>query len=303
MQNTVSMEMTAKSVYLIGVSDTSNDPVLVTIGLQALKVGPLLLATTFLCLVCLYLMGLQMVRRIRRQHEKSMKILETEKRRLENEVAKLGQRSEWLEAEMHHRVKNNLQIMSSLINSQFSFTNDRIGKETLTSSRHRLYALSLVHQKLFLHPAGTEIEMSCCIKDLVDYLVDEFNKGTGVQFEMDLVSLKIDPATAIPFALIINELVTNSLKYAFPGDRTGIVRIRLLSGDDNNYQLIYADDGIGLPEDFDFYASGSLGKTLILGLSRQIRGKVTINKMNGLEIAIDFKIKSSSPGILRYADE
>jgi len=210
---------------------------------------------------------------------------------LKDNTKELAMRNEWLITEMHHRVKNNLQILSSLTNAQLSFITDKIGRDALFSSKHRLYALSLVHQRLVNHATASTIEMTCCIKDLVAYLRNEFEAGSRVKFKLDLVPLSLDMSFAIPFELILNELITNSLKYAFPEDRRGNINISLSVAEPDNFQLVYADDGVGLPEKTAFLSGRSLGRSLIMGLAHQIRGQITVNRSEGLMITIDFKLR------------
>lgn len=231
------------------------------------------------------------IRKIRRSNEAKISSLLTDVEDLADDVNRLSAKNEWLVAEMHHRVKNNLQILSSLINSQLSFIGDQAGRDVLLQSKHRLYALSLVHQKLFQHPTASAIEMSCCIKEVVEYLADEYGIKDKINFDLQLVSIKVDADTAIPFALIINELVTNSLRYAFPDKSMGTVSVSLVSKGNGAYRLRFSDNGVGLPEGFDFLSAKSLGKTLIIGLSRQIKGEVRINEADGFEVEIDFKTK------------
>lgn len=221
--------------------------------------------------------------------DRQIQSLQSEISILENNTSKLVVQNDWLVTEMHHRVKNNLQILSSLINSQLSFIKDKVGRDALFNSKHRLYTLSLVHQKLYQNAMATNIEMSCCIKELVDYLIDEFNSGERIKFELDLAPLKVDVSFAIPFGLIINELATNTLKFAFPEMRSGNVKISLTATDRETYQLLYADNGVGLPEDVDFLSGRSLGRSLIMGLSRQIKAQVTVDNSKGLEIRMTFK--------------
>ncbi|QEM02697.1 sensor histidine kinase [Mucilaginibacter rubeus] len=241
---------------------------------------------------CVLLLERISIRKNKDVKGQQIKTLELNIALLKGDINKLSTEKEWLVAEMHHRVKNNLQVLSSLINSQLSFTDDKTGREVLFYSKHRLYALSLVHQKLFQQATGAAIEMSCCIKEVVDYLIDEFECAERITFDLNLVPITIDPDTAIPFALIINELATNSLKYAFPNEAGGKITITLLHLQVGTYRLMFADNGIGLPEGFDFLSAKSLGKTLIMGLSRQIRGAVTVNTVSGFEVIIDFKTKT-----------
>ncbi|WP_431200429.1 sensor histidine kinase [Mucilaginibacter sp. P25] len=254
-----------------------------------------LIGITVLLLViggCMLLLERISIRENKKVNEQQIKTLELSIALLKGDIDKLSTEKECLVAEMHHRVKNNLQVLSSLINSQLSFIDDKTGREVLVYSKHRLYALSLVHQKLFQQATGAAIEMSCCIKEVVDYLIDEFKCGNRITFDLNMVPIAVDPDTAIPFALIINELATNSLKYAFPNEAGGKITITLLHLQEGTYRLMFADNGVGLPEGFDFLSAKSLGKTLIMGLSRQIRGAVTVNTVSGFEIIIDFKTKT-----------
>ena len=207
----------------------------------------------------------------------------------ENNAINLTAHNDWLITEMHHRVKNNLQILSSLINSQLSFIEHKEARDALFNSSHRLYALSLVHQKLVQNSVDPTVEISCCIKDLIDYLTDEFHSDGRVNFELDLVPLRAEVSFAIPFVLIINELLTNTLKFAFPENRKGKVKITLRSKDNGDHQLVYADDGVGLPDHIDLRSAGSFGRSLIIGLSQQIKAQITINNDSGLEILMNFK--------------
>lgn len=235
------------------------------------------------------------IKKSRTENEKEILSLRSNIMALEDDVDKILIENERLIAEMHHRVKNNLQILSSLINSQLSFTDDKASREILLHSKHRLYALSLVHQKLFPHAAVSAIEMSCCIKEVIDYLADEYDCPDRINFNLDLTSIKVDADTATPFALIINELVTNSLKYAFPDGRGGNIFVSLASLGNGHSRLTFSDDGVGLPEGYDFLAAKSLGKTLIMGLSKQIGAHVLLNEVSGFEIVIEFRTKIEMP--------
>jgi two-component sensor histidine kinase len=226
----------------------------------------------------------------RNEKNKQISLLRSDMEVLENNTVKLLAQNDWLVTEMHHRVKNNLQILSSLINSQLSFITDKIGKDALYNSKHRLYALSLVHQKLVQNAMASTIEMSCCIKELAYYLSDEFDANDHVSFEIDLAPLNVDVSFAIPFELIINELLTNTLKFAFPENQKGKVKIELSSKDGDTFQLVFADNGIGLPDNIDLLSARSLGRSLIMGLSRQIKAQITVKNRKGLEILIDFKV-------------
>jgi len=225
-----------------------------------------------------------------RIEQSQMVLLKSDKKKLEEYSTQLLTKNNWLVTEMHHSVKNNLQILSSLINSQLAFIKSKQGKEAFYQIKNRLYILSLVHQKLFMHASDSRIEMSCCIKEIADYLVDEYDCRNSIKFTLELNTLEVDFTIAIPFALIINELISNTLRFAFPKKGTGEVKIRLQRQSLGNYLLSYSDNGIGLGVDEEFSSGKSLGQTLILGLTRQIKGKLKINRGQGLEIIINFNI-------------
>jgi two-component sensor histidine kinase len=223
-----------------------------------------------------------------REKEEYIGQLQSAIEHLEDNIVSLSSKNEWLTTEMHHRVKNNLQILNSLINSQLYFVKDKMGRDALFNNRNRMFALSLVHQKMFQSANETTIEMACCIKELADYLADQFQIDGRIKFEINLIPLQLDIAGAIPFALIINELVSNTMKFAFPDYKKGVVKISLSSEDNLYYRLVFSDNGVGLPKDVDFNSSGSLGRSLIIGLSKQIRGSIQVNNKKGLEIIMDF---------------
>lgn len=209
----------------------------------------------------------------------------------EDSMNSLSEQNDWLVTEMHHRVKNYLQIVNSLINSQMAYVKDATSKETLRDSRHRLYALSLVHQKLFQTSMISNLEVPCYIVELVEYLVDEFGAREHVQFEFDMVPLTLNISLAIPLGLIVNELVSNTLKYAFPADLPGKVHVSLIHLDNEHYRFVFTDNGVGLPAGFDMDTSGSLGASLITGLAGQMKGKIDIQSDAGVIVTIDFKTR------------
>jgi len=192
---------------------------------------------------------------------------------------------EWLMKEIHHRVKNNLHTIVSLLESQSAY----LGKDALVAvrdSQHRVYAMSLIHQKLYLSDNVTTIDMSVYVKELVSYLSDSFDTGQRIRFQVEIESFELDVAQAIPLGLILNEAITNSIKYAFP-DREGLIHISIIEEDD--YLLLtIADNGIGLPNDFDKVKTNSLGMKLMKGLSKEIDARFMIESKDGTSITIAF---------------
>jgi two-component sensor histidine kinase len=196
---------------------------------------------------------------------------------------------EWLLREVHHRVKNNLQIVMSLLSSQASYLEDEKALLAIQESQNRIHAISLSHQKLYMSEKIALIEMASYIREVVEYLHDALQMQDQVAFNLSVDPIELNGAIAVPLGLIINEAVTNSLKYAFPEGRKGQVSIHLRHSDPLGCLLTIADDGIGLPPDFDLSRSRSLGMTLMKGLSKQLDGSLKIESADGLTIQVYFK--------------
>jgi two-component system, sensor histidine kinase PdtaS len=195
---------------------------------------------------------------------------------------------EWLLKEIHHRVKNNLQTVMSLLNSQSAYLKNDAALSAIQDSQHRVHVMSLLHQKLYMSDDASAIDMRVYINELVEYLGDAFNTGQRIRFEMQIDSVKLDVVQAVPVGLILNEAITNSLKYAFPDNRDGLIKISFLASPENHYELKVADNGIGLPENFNKNKTGSLGMSLMIGLSGDLDGKFSIKNNGGTTIKISF---------------
>jgi PAS domain S-box-containing protein len=215
---------------------------------------------------------------------------------LKSEVAEKTQAQEALRAslhekevllkEIHHRVKNNLQIISSLLSLQ---TNNQ-GNDAaaaLRESQDRIRSMALVHEKLYRSDDVACVNFRDYVESLTSSLKRSYFPGPGVRVfaEMDDVSLDID--LAIPCGLIINELVSNSLKYAFPDGKTGEIRIGL-ARDGRNHTLKVADDGVGLPPELDFRNTPSLGLQLVNMLVSQLEGTIELDPARGTMFKITF---------------
>jgi len=193
---------------------------------------------------------------------------------------------DWLLKEIHHRVKNNLQIVMSLLNSQSVYIDNDAALTAIQDSQHRVHAMSLIHQKLYNSENVSSINMSVYIRELVSYLKDSFDAGKHIHFELDIESLEMDVSQAVPLGLILNEAITNSIKYAFPGDRSGLIIVSLLNTGGTHYLLTVSDNGIGMPA--DIHKTGSLGMSLMKGLSEELGGNFSIENNNGTTLKISF---------------
>jgi len=198
---------------------------------------------------------------------------------------KLLEEKEWLVKEVHHRVKNNLQMVISLLHSQSAFLSNEDAVAAIQESQRRVYTMSLIHQRLY-EKTGSTINMETYMADLVNYLKDSFD-CTNVQFTLDLEEVVLDVSQAVPVGLILNEAITNSLKYAFPEGQAGHVVV-VFKSVSSLLELTIADNGIGIPENAHVRQKKSLGMSLLKGLTTQIGGTYEIHNERGVEILIRF---------------
>lgn len=213
----------------------------------------------------------------------------TERKQIEE-----ARKKELLLKEIHHRIKNNLQIVSTLLDLQAKYLKDEQTVMMFKESQNRIRSMAFIHEKLYMSKDLERIDFAEYINDLTGNLLRSYgvnSKAIKLKINVSDVLLSID--TAVPCGLIINELVSNSLKYAFPAGREGEVRIDFHSDDnDDRFILIISDDGIGFPEDLDFQNTKSLGLKLVNTLARQqLKGTMDLNRNGGTEFKIVFTAK------------
>jgi two-component system, sensor histidine kinase PdtaS len=212
-----------------------------------------------------------------------------------NALKHLVNEKEWLIKEVHHRVKNNLQTIINLLESQAAYLkNDAL--KAIEISQNRVYTMSLIHQKLYQSADIQTIDMASYIPELVKYLQDSFDNSHIIDFDIKIDHVHLDAAIAIPLALIINEALTNSIKYAFPDGRHGKILISLRE-EGNSVELELADNGIGIDMDLIKANPVSLGLQLIKGLTKEIHGEIGFNNNQGVQIKVVFKKQ-----VQQYAD-
>ena len=214
-----------------------------------------------------------------------------ERKKAEEQINSSLQEKLVLLREIHHRVKNNLQVISSLLNLQSGYIEDQKSLEIFRESQTRVRSMALIHEKLYQSKDLNKIEFSEYIKSLTRDLFTSYNvdpERINLTYDLDGIYFEID--TAILCGLIINELVSNSLKHAFPFGKKGNVFIILKEKDINSYELVLKDDGIGFPDDIDFRKTDSLGLQLVTTLTEQLGGKIELYKNGFTEFKIDFSI-------------
>ena len=202
----------------------------------------------------------------------------TERKNAEKKVIESLREKEVLIKEIHHRVKNNMQIISSLLNLQIRYVDEEEAVNVLKESQNRVKSMAMIHEKLYMSEDLTHINFVDYIQNLVINLFNSFNvENTNIKPILEIENVSLNIETAVPCGLIISELVSNSLKYAFPNERKGEIYVSLKTVDDK-YELIIRDNGIGLPEELDFNNLETLGLLLVNNLTEQIDGELTINR-------------------------
>ena len=211
----------------------------------------------------------------------------TERKRAEDGIRSSLKEKETLLKEIHHRVKNNLQVMSSLLNLQSQYLSDPVALDIFRASIDRVRSMALIHDKLYRSENLSSISFPGYMRDLTRSLLNTYAIGRKVAVEIDAEPLALTIETAVPVALIINELVSNSLKHAFPEERPGTVTVRF-HDDQGSFRLSVIDDGIGFPKGIDFANTQSLGMQLVVTLVDQLDGEIQLERAGGTEFRISF---------------
>lgn len=203
-------------------------------------------------------------------------------------LQKLVDEKELLLKEVHHRVKNNLHTIISLLETQSAYLKDD-ALAAVQNSQHRVYAMSLIHQKLYQIEDSTNINMAVYLPELVNYLRDSFDLGTNIRFKTNIEDIQLDISQAIPAGLILNEAITNSIKYAFGKNGNGVIEIEMTRKAGRRVCFSVADNGIGLPDEWELVHKNSLGLKLMKGLSDDIQADFIIENKNGTKIIVEFE--------------
>lgn len=212
----------------------------------------------------------------------------TERRKIEEQIRISLKEKEILLREVYHRVKNNMQMVSSLLSLQASQVEDPTVLKLLNESQRRVKTMALIHERLYRSENLAQINFATYVPELVNNLMQLYiDANDKIHVTLDVSDLELDLDTAVPCGLIINELVSNALKYAFP-QHTGEITLRFFLDEFGYYCLIVKDNGIGIPADFDPQSTTSLGMQLIYGLSAQIGGEIQLDRQGGSEFKILF---------------
>jgi two-component sensor histidine kinase len=205
-------------------------------------------------------------------------------------IQTIGDR-ELLLREVHHRVKNNLQIIISLLNLQSRYLKDEATLSAFRDSQNRIKAMALVHEKLYQSTDISRITLDDYIRFLGNNLFKFFGiKGNDITLTMDIQHISLAINTAIPVGLMINELISNSLKHACPGGRKGEISIAI-NRENNSLSILFRDTGVGIPQDLDWQNAKSLGLRLVVSLVEQLQGTIELDRTAGTAFKIVVKEK------------
>lgn len=198
---------------------------------------------------------------------------------------------EWLVKEIHHRVKNNFHIVASLLEIQSSYLKNKEALSAINESKNRIHSMSIIHQKLYQSETFSTINMPEYIYELVEYLRESYSIRENIGFSLQIENIELNHASAITLGLILNEAITNAIKYAFAETEDGKISISLTHISDSQILLSIADNGRGLPTNFDSKIGASMGMELLQGLTDDLGGSFSIETKEGTHIKVIFDYK------------
>ena len=200
-----------------------------------------------------------------------------------------NQQIETLMRELHHRVKNNLQVISSLLGLQSSKLQDASAQKAVEEGKERIRAMSLIHQKLYQQSDVSNVNLKEYLEALVAEITESYGFTNRADLQMHIAEVPMDVDTTMPLGLIVNELVSNAFKYAYGDIETPLLKLEVVEKANRQYQLLIKDNGKGLPMHFDFDKATSFGLKLVKLLVRQLGAKLEIDHNEGLEYKIEFR--------------
>ncbi len=214
----------------------------------------------------------------------------TEQIEMEHRLQESLKQKEMLLSEIHHRVKNNMQVISSLLGLHSLFIEDNVLSDIIDDSRKRIKSMALIHEKLYSHKDFSGIDFKEYLETLSGELLKACLSADNISMIFDIEGIFLGIDTAIPLGLILNELITNSLKYAFPDNIKGTIHITLNKQGENDFELIYKDNGVGIPDNINPEKPKTLGLHLVRTFVRQLKGGMQVRSSEGTEFIINFPV-------------
>lgn len=232
-----------------------------------------------------------------RTKQRHARVLESKQQEIgeKNEaLQKLLGEKEWLVRELHHRVKNNLQILTSLLDTQSRYLDNATARKAVSEGRDRMQAIALVHQKLYRPASNALIDMRIYITEFVHYLKESLTDSRRIYFDVRVDTIELGMSAAVSVGLIIHEAVTNAIKHAFTGRTRGAISVHLQPTDETGHlRLVIGDNGNGLAPGIDFTTGDSLGIRLMHIFCDQLDGRMTISNDPGFTLTIVFPFAGS----------
>ena len=220
----------------------------------------------------------------------------TERKRTDDLVKSALREKEILLREIHHRVKNNMQVITSLLNLQASQTQDPAARAMLEESRQRVRSIALIHEKLYRTASLADVDFGAYLKSVADELLRTFGRPE-ITCVLDLEPIRLEIGRAIPAGLIVNELLTNTLRHAFPPGTKGTARVRLHAAGEGMVELVVQDDGVGFPQGKDIASATTIGLAIVRTLVEQMQGTLTLEPGRGTTVTIRFRLEEKeAPG-------
>jgi PAS domain S-box-containing protein len=217
----------------------------------------------------------------------------TKRKQSEDQVRASLKEKDTLLHEIHHRVKNNMTVISSLLKLQMSSTDSQVAKDALQDSQNRVQSMSKIHETLYRSDNLAAIDLKTYLSELGGTVFQNYSISSKVQFKVEAENIMIDVKPASTVGLIVNELITNCLKYAFPDDRKGEMLLELKSDKENGVELSVSDNGVGISEGFDLNTADSLGLKLVKMLTEnQLDGSIAMESINGAKFTVKFNIEA-----------
>jgi len=214
----------------------------------------------------------------------------TERKHADDLLKSALREKEVLLREIHHRVKNNMQVITSLLNLQASQTADPAARAMLEESRQRVRSIALIHEKLYRTASLADVDFGGYLKSVADELLRTFGRNE-ITCVLDLEPIRLEIGRAIPAGLIVNELLTNTLRHAFPPGTKGTARVRLRATGDGDVELAVQDDGVGFPPGKDIASATTMGLAIVRTLVEQMQGSLTLGGERGTTITIRFRLE------------
>jgi two-component sensor histidine kinase len=194
--------------------------------------------------------------------------------------------------EVHHRVKNNLQVIMSLIRLQMSNIEDEKIRNYFIDMKNRVFSMALIHEKFYGSNAFSTVNIKNFISEFIKNIIQSYSIETNVSLNVDIKDLFLKIDVAIPIGLIINEIISNSMKYAFKGIENGLIELKIYEDEDKSeLNLFISDDGVGIPKNIDIKTAETLGLNLIYSFVSQLDGNIKLDTDNGTAYHITIPLK------------